>query len=320
METYLTLKGVTDVTRQQLLEAMAQGVRAFLEWGFLNAGGFSTVEVATPGTNDPYADEMLRPVHQEGVADNRIWEALHSDWVYETGLDADPPPVQTTGVYVNGVFYPTASTAGTFKHHVNFPEGRVVFDQAIPATAVVQAGYSYRWVNFYDHEVPWFRDVIFDPLVTSDQPPSGTDFTKLLVANRVQLPAIVIEPVLNRRQRGVMLGSGAQWVEQDILFHIMAERADERNNIMDILCYQKDKTFYLFDVNARREAGDYPVDWRGMPVAGAKMYPQIVDLPPGGYRWKSCFFSRMVPQDVSLRLPLYRGIVRATLEVDFNSM
>src|SRR5206468_9438716 len=120
-------------------------------------------------------------------------------------------------------------------------------------------------------------------------------------------PAVNIEPVMTRRLRGVMLGSGAQWVEQDILFHVIAERADERNNIVDIISLQKDKTFFLFDINARREANDFGLDWRGSPLANASMYPKLVDLPPAGYRWRQCYFSRMVPSDVSLRLPMFRG-------------
>jgi hypothetical protein len=319
METYLTLKGVADVSKQLLLESISQGVREFFDWALLNAGGFTTVDVSSPGTNDPYADEVLHPVHQEGVEDNRIWEAIHPDWVYETGVDYSPPPVRPTGVYVNATFYPTATTTGPFKHYINFPEGRVVFDHAIAASSLVQVSYSYRWLNFYDNEVPWFRDVVLDPVAVSDSPSTGA-FINLLKENRVQLPAVIIEPVMNRRLRGMMLGSGALWVEQDILFHLIAERSDERSNIMDIITLQKDKTFYLFDVNARNDAGDYPVDARGVPIAGAKMYPSLVAMPPAGYRWKSCYFSRMTPQDVSLQLPLYRGVVRATLEVDFNSI
>lgn len=319
MSLYLKLKGITDVTNQLLLESIVQGVRSFLEWGILEAGGFITVPVSTPGINDQYADEILHSVHQEGMADNRIWEAIHWDWVYETGGTASPGPVLPTGVYVNGTLYPTASTVGAFKHYINFPEGRVVFDSPISATSVVQATYSYRSIHLYDHEVPWFRDVVFDPLVPNDTSSTIQDVSKLLDEYRVQLPAVIIEPVMNRRLRGIMLGSGAQWVEQDILFHVISDRADERNNIVDILSLQIDKTFYLYDVNARRNAGDYPLDWRGVPRAGAKMYPAIV-AEVGGYRWKSCYFSRMVNADVSLRLPYYRGIVRSTIEVDFNSI
>jgi hypothetical protein len=319
METYLTLKGITDVNKSLLLESIVQGVKAFFEWGLLSAGGYATVSVGTPGTNDPYADEVLHPVHQEGIADNRIWEAIHPDWIYETGFTS-PAPTVPNGVYVGGTLYPTSTTTGTYKHYMDFPNGRVIFDSSISATSVVEVAYSYKWLHFYDQEVPWFKDVVFDPLVITDDPAKMPDFNKLLKDNRITLPAVIIEPVMTRRLRGVMLGSGAQWVEQDILFHILAERSDDRNNIMDIISLQKDKTFFLFDVNARREASDYPLDWRGSPTGTGKMYPGLVAMPPSGYRSKQCYFSRMVPSDVSLRLPMFRGIVRATLEVDFNSM
>jgi hypothetical protein len=316
---YATLRKVGDVTQKALAEAIAENLRAYFEWGFLNAGGFVEVPVSTPGTDDPYADETLYPVHLEGAADNTIWESEHTSWVYETGLDPSPPPTVASGVYVDGTFYPTAPTTGAFAHYVDFSEGRVVFASPIAATSVVQAAYAYKWVNVYGQDVPWFRDVVFDALLVESQP-TGDGFVKLLDEHRVMLPAVIVEVPVSWRQRPLMIGSTAQWVSQDVLFHVLARRADERNNILDAIRFQKDEAIYLFDVNARRAAGDYPLDWHGSPASGASTYPNLVAPAPDGYRWKKAFFGDMVGQDVSLRLPLYRGIVRATLEVDFGGM
>jgi hypothetical protein len=246
--------------------------------------------------------------------DGQAWEGQHSKWIWE-----DVPSVQTSGVYVNGVFHATATTTGAYAHYINFPEGRVVFNTALPKTAIVQAEYAYRWANFYDQNTPWFKDVVFDAFLI-DQQPTGSGFMRLLNDYDVRLPAVIVEPVMRRSQAGYQLGSTAQWINQDVLFHIIAERAHERNNLMDLITLQKDQSFYLYDVNARRRANDFALDWRGAPVPGAKTFEELTLPAPSGYRWNLCTFSRMDGQDVSLKLPLFRGIVRASLEVVFGGM
>ena len=51
-----------------------------------------------------------------------------------------------SGVYVDGAFKPSTIT-GTYAHHVDYFDGRVVFDTAIPTGSVVQAEFSYKWIN-----------------------------------------------------------------------------------------------------------------------------------------------------------------------------
>jgi hypothetical protein len=321
MPDYTQLKGVGDITDQLLAESLQENLLEFFDWACLEAGGFVNVSVPTPGVPDAYGDDNLVPVQEQGVPDGTIWQTPRSQWVYATGLPTDTPPTIASGVYVGGAFYPSSGTDGTYQHYLDYPNGRVVFSSPIPTTSVVQAEYSYRWVNWYEQDTTWFRDVVFDAFAINDQPQVyESGITTLLNNNRVQLPAVIIETVMNRRQRPLMLGNSSQWVEQDFLFHILSERSDQRNNLMDVVSLQKDKPLFLYDVNARRRAGDFATDWRGSPVPGAKMYPDLVSLPPSGYRWKVAWFSRMTGQDTSLRLPLYRGIVRATLETDFGAM
>lgn len=317
MPIYTKLKGFTvaeSAGKKSFTEQLEENLMEFFNWGLLEAGAFDDAPITTPGTPDPYDDSKLTVKHMASVDDGRIWQSPHGGWVWETGLDAERQPIPVSGVYVNGTFY-SESTSGPYKHFVDYPNGRVVFDAAIPTNAVVQAAHSYRWVNFYDQEVPWFRDVIFDAYrfeVGEDAPVSGV--IGLLDQYSVQLPAVVIESVPQRRFVPKQIGDTSQWVYADFLMHILAERKEDRDFLQDAITLQKDKAFYLFDVNAKIAANQYALDWHGSLLPGAMTYPELVD----GFRYKTCYFNRLVGQDSSALLPLFRATIRATLEVEFT--
>lgn len=323
MPTYTHLAGFGDGAADQktFTEQLQENLVEFFNWGLLEAGGYSDILVSNVGVPDPTDDCNLLPNHMPGVADGRIWQAPYRNWVWESGLESSRQPVAISGVYVNGTFSPTPSSGTANEHYINYPEGRVVFTSPIATNSVVQAEYSYRWVNFYDQSVPWFRDVIFDAFryeTTPDVHPSG--IIGLLNENAVQLPAVVVETVATRKFLPKQLGDRSQWIFQDFLFHVVCDNAADRSAILDIVTLQKDKTIYLFDANARAAADKYPLDWHGSPVDGAMTYPVLVSDPPTGFRYKKCFFSNMVGQETSVRLPLFRAIIRVTLEVEFTEL
>jgi hypothetical protein len=309
------LLGVSSINDKLLTEALVENVKEYFDWNLLEVGGFGNVGLTPLVDVTSTSEDKLHMIHSQGLVDGRAWETNRSNWVWETGVPGDTPPINSSGVYVNGTFYPTATTTGQYKHYVNFPEGRVVFDAPIAPTSIVQAEYAYRWATFYDQSVPWFKDVVFDAFLI-DQQPMGSGFVNLLNDNDIRLPAVIVEPVMRREQEGYQLGSRAKWVRQDVLFHIIAERSVDRNNLMDAITLQKDNSFALYDVNARRRANDFALDWRGSPRSGATMYPGLIDA----YRWNTCTFTRMEGQEVTLKLPLFRGVVRSSLEVVYASM
>jgi hypothetical protein len=311
----MPLQGIRSINDKLLTEALVENVKAYFDWNLLEAGGFGNVGLTPLSDVTSLSEDRLHTVHSQGLVDGQAWESNKSNWIWETGVPSETSVVQNSGVYVGGTFYPTATTSGAYKHHINFPEGRVVFETPIAKTAIVQAEYAYRWASFYDQSVPWFKDVVFDAFLI-DQQPMGSGFVNLLNDYDIRLPAVIVEPVMRREQEGYQLGSTAKWVRQDVLFHIITERSVDRNNLMDILTLQKDKGFVLYDVNARRRANDFVLDWKGAPRSGASNYPELLTA----YPWNAATFSRMEGQEVTLKLPLFRGVVRSSIEVVFGSM
>lgn len=306
MPDFTRLRAVDDIMASGLMTTVEENMADFLRWSFLEAGGFVNRAVATPGVYDAYGGDRFYPVHKDGAVDNTIWQSQHPDWCYETGLDYDIAPVVANGVYVDGTSYPTAATVGAFAHTLDFPHGRVVFDSPVSPSAVVQVSYSSRYVGVFTQDIPWFRDVVLDGFLT-EQSKGGV--VALLDDYRVTTPLVVVEAVLGRKSVGRELGSSVSWRYQDVLFHVVAASKAERDRIADALLLLKDRTVYLYDVNARREASDYPVDWRGSRSPNADMYPDLLS----DYPYRKAYFADTAGSEVDASLPLFRGVVRATL-------
>ena len=67
-------------------------------------------------------------------------------------------PITISGVFVDDVFYATGNTTKPF--YVDYPNGRVIFDDAQSSSANVQLEYSHKWVDVVPAEgISWFREI-----------------------------------------------------------------------------------------------------------------------------------------------------------------
>ena len=287
----------------------------FLDWAFLGIGGWSNVTMPTSGAFGGTFD-TLRLVNDPSYSNGQVWEGARKDWVWETGSSYEGyDPIQISGVYVNGVLKGTGDA--TYAHHYNYPLGRVVFDNPISTTDTVKVEYSYRNVQVYvADEAPWWDELQYNSLRVDDTYYSSTCSGSwgILANHRVQMPAIVLETVPRRRFKPYQLGDTSQFVQQDIVFHIVGENRWWRNQLVDILSYQIDSQVWLFKTDTLIESGAYPLDYRGMKVASPLNYNNVVNTPQ--YRY---LLARMTDMSItemeSYDARLHEGTVRATLEV-----
>lgn len=316
MPSYTQLNGIMQ-GNSQLIDLLEENLMSFFEWGLLEAGFYDDVNIYNLGSATSTYDtpENLSPVSVPGLTDGTVWQAPYRNWVYESGLESVRQPIAVSGIYINGSFQP--SSGNTF--YIDFINGNVTFNSAIPVSSVVQANYSYKQINLYDQDVPWFNTLIFDAF-DADQPtatlPSGVP--GLLKQHAIQLPLILVESVATQRQKPKELGNLSQWIYQDFLFHVIAENSLDRNNMVDILTRQKDKVVYIYDTNQRASDNAFALDYRNSLVASPVFYPQLVELPPSGYRINQSRFFEARGVESSASLPLYRGIVRMTMEIDLS--
>ena len=287
----------------------------FLDWAFLGIGGWSNVTMPTSGAFGG-TFYTLRLVNDPSYSNGQVWEGARKDWVWETGSSYEGhDPIQISGVYVNGVLKGTGDA--TYGHHYNYPLGRVVFDNPISTSDTVKVEYSYRNVQVYvADEAPWWDELQYNSLRVDDAyySSTGSGSWGILANHRVQMPAIVLETVPRRRFKPYQLGDTSQFVQQDIVFHIVGENRWWRNQLVDILSYQIDSQVWLFKTDTLIESGAYPLDYRGMKVASPLNYNNVVNTPQ--YRYLLARMTYMsITEMESYDARLHEGTVRATLEV-----
>ena len=305
-------KHVSQVGETLLTSQIESNMKSYLDWGLLGIGSFSNVSIPTSGAFGGTFDK-LRLVDDPSYSQGQIWEAARKDWVWETGVYYDTQPVQMSGVTVNGTFYGTGDA--TYGHHYNYPLGRVVFNSAIPENSNVQLNYSYRNVQTYiADQAPSWDEIQYGSLRVDDSTlyDSGSGNWQILANNRVQLPAVVIEATSRRQFRPYEMGTVGNFVYTDVLFHIISESRWWRNQLVDIISLEKDRSIWLYDNNLVASATGYPLDYRGMVLPDAPMYPNLVEA----YRFKMArFYGMNVTEMQSPTARLHRGTVRATFEI-----
>ena len=315
----IDLKGFSKLGDSTLVNDIKENIVSFFDWGLLNKENFVNVEIPSSGYYG--GDEhRLRPVKDPRYTDGQVWEGFRSNWVWESGVTGDSSPLVSndptnpgvSGVYVNDTFYPNTTT-GEFAHHVNHPLGRVVFDTAIDTDSVVNCEYSYKYVNVGQcNGLPWFKQIQKNSeRVDRKQFLSSSGDWSQLSQTRMQLPAIGVEVTNSRSFKGYQLGGGS-YVYTDILIHCVAEDAYMRDSLIDMVSYQNEKTFQMYDLNKIAEADAFPLDYRGVPVSGALEFPDLaVTYPFKGMRIFNCKFDSVY----SLSPEVFVGTVKCTAEI-----
>lgn len=312
------LKGFNTVFDATLNNEIQDGLVEYFDWALLEKGNYFNV---TRGELSPSGQDYsrLRLSSNDNYSLGKVWEGFRKNWVWQSGLSFSPAPIVGTnntkpgisGVYINDIFYPS-TTSGTYAHYVDYTNGKIIFNNAIPSGSKVQAEHSYKWINVvYADAVPWLNEVqnkTLEPGNTFLQKDKG--MYNIPPEARLQLPAIAIELVPNRTFKGYQLGGG-QWVYTDVLFHCIAEDEYTRNKLVDIVSLQSDKNIELFNSNLINSSGAFPIDYRGTPVSGALRYPDLVDKFNGGLLRIT---NVNVQQMNMINNNLYGGVVRITTE------
>jgi hypothetical protein len=323
-EQYKHLNAIANTQDANLSNTLLENFISFYDWGFTDLGAFYNIEIPQSGI---YGGDRhkLRVIDDPNYTDGQAWEAYRSNWVWETGVLNSEQPIRISGVFVGGTFRATGNVEQPY--HINYPDGRVVFDTAISTSTEVKLEYAHKWVNVIPAEgVPWFRQI----QQGSFRSDNGT-FTQFgsgdwaqLGQTRVQLPTIAVEIDPTKSLQGAQLGGG-QLINSDIVFYVITETHWECSNLMDQIAYQNDRNIWLFDTNKIAISGVYPFNYRGElneHALPSGLYPQLVDDAPNpddasyNFRYRKCFIGDTRAQSITEVSPeLYMGTVRCSTQV-----
>lgn len=305
-------KEVTKITDDFLLNILESNFKLYLDWAFLNIGSWFDSRIDQSGLYGSNFHSTLINVEDESYDDGSVWQSIRKDWVWETGiLYNSGTPISISGCYVNNTYIPYSS--GSFE--IDYPSGRIIFDNAINKNSKVKLNYSYRYIQTHRAlDNPWFDVLQFNTFETNNKDIIRQDNGDWSINSnmRVQMPCIIIESIPRSRSRPYELGNNNLIIEQDISFHILAENKNDRNKLMDILRLQQDNNIMLFDTNAISRDNNFPLDYNGNLKNNALMYPNIIDQ----YSWRKCWIKNANLFEINSPHPnLHRGVVRYTLEI-----
>lgn len=315
-EDYTKFNTITSLGGNTLLNELEENIKTFLDWGFLNIGGFINVKIPTSGLYGGSFHE-LKISEQPGFNKGQIWQSPKKDWVWETGVSFNgTQPTHISGVSIGTNFYPSPTGSGSVGYHINYPLGQVVFDKPLAAASTVKLEYSYRWCQVYKSSTdPYWvelQGMTYSPSPAINQKDKG-DYS-ISSNHRIQMPCVVIEPIASSYSQPWQMGAHDFAVNQDVLLHVFSENASDKNKIADIIRLQKQKTLWLYDIQKVINSGVNPLNYQGSINNTGKNYCELVLNPL--YRWKRCYLKDISILDMESRNKnLYWCTLRLTTEV-----
>jgi len=309
-----TFQNVSNLGENYLINQLEDNMKSFLDWGFLNIGAFINVNTPTTGLYGGVFSDF-KTTSQPGYKDGQVWQSFKKDWVWETGVSYNNfSPINFSGININGSFYSAPTGNGNYTYNVNYPLGQIVFDRKIPATTKVKADYSYRWCQVYKSSTTpqWqeLQEMTYQPSPQINQRASG-DYN-VGASHRIQMPAIIIEPISRSYYKPYQLGAKDFIADQDILLHVFTENASDSHRITDILRLQKDKVITLYDSQKVVKSGVYPILYNGSLNPSGYSYEEILD----NFHWKRCYLKEISVLNMeSANKNLYWCTLRVTAQV-----
>lgn len=312
------LKGFDNVFRTGLHNEIQDSLVEYFDFALLEKGNYFNV---TLGETDYYGNDYSKLTLSDNpnFSKGEAWEGFRKNWVWQSGVTNTPSPLVGTndqipgvsGVYVDGTFYPS-DTTGAYAHKIDHFNGRVVFDTPIATGSLVQAEFSYKYMNvIYANSLPWLREVR-----TSTLDVSKRDSVSVPTEMEIQLPAIAIEIVPEGKIKPFQIGPYGKYVYTDILWHCIAEDAVTRNNMIDIISMQHDSFFTTIDAEAVASGSAFPINALGYTNPSAKDYRQLVNDYPAD----TISITNIKVQGVDMfSSNLYAGVVRGTIETITDS-
>lgn len=311
MSSSTTFKGVTDIGDKHLSETITDNLIFFVDWGFLNIGAYFNVAMPTSGQHGGDRS-ILKRVIDPRFTDGTVYESFAKNWVWETNLETVQQPINVSGIYLNGNFH-----AVNTNHYIDYNNGRVIFNSALPVNSVVKANFSYKHVDVNDgHDIPWItRPVVnYARIDSANYSQLGSGDYSEMPERKIQMPTIAVEVNPISATRGHSLGTGYRYASNNVLFHILSDNDGTCKKLADILVDQKDKTIFMFDSNRIADSGAYPLDSRGMRRSAAINYPVMV--AETGYLWNKLLFKETHAQDIQrLKDNIYYTVVKVETDI-----
>lgn len=307
----LNFKGIDSagVAGFSLTDQILYNLKFWIDHNLLAHGGFDIYKV---GQNSFFANDEanLHYVPDQRFPDRTVFESVGRGFVWESGISPinGDPPFRISGININGAFVPIGDT-GPNRFHLDYINGRVIFDESRNENDIISADYCSRavYTNFADSDV--FNLLMLESIeeFLSKETPSAIPSKE----HQIWLPAIFLE-LQSGRGRGLQLGGG-QVKERVVVLHLFANDSGYRNMLLDILDFQNRAAFILGDLNSMPQM----FDEFGSVLPGITNFIDMASQYP--YR-KIRIMDGSCQTINSLNTKLFRGKVTWKIELDIGNI
>lgn len=318
-------RNVSKVGQPLVSDNIEANLVAYLNWNLCGVSAFGNVYYANSGSYGGLASR-LRPAVNNNYTNGQVWEGFRKQWIWQTGIAASTQPINISGVKVNGTFYPL-SGVGAYAHKIDYPNGRIIFNNPISTTATVLAEYSYNYYQIYTADNPWWSEIQRNSFRVDDSSflISSSGFWSRPPEQRIQLPAIIVEATPNFQKTPYNLGSHQHQHSQEVKFHILTETRQDMKWAVDVLGGQYDGVLNMFDKAQMIVSGVYPINMSdGSLSSSTRNYPDILDNFPlhkelrftefRGFNNNQYLINVLEKQAI----PFYYSLVRTNVETMLN--
>lgn len=282
----------------------------FLDHAFLSIGAWSDVDInqtnfITSSISKLEMDED--PAFKRG----RSWISAKKDWIYDTNITYNSKnPISIEDIQINN----SSINSGYYIDYIN---GRIIFDQPKSPQSIIKLSYSYANIQTYrSSDCPWWKIIESGVIEPKDMKSTGYNEWTIGPYHKIQMPCIVIDAVPRARSLPYELGSKSLKIEQDVLFNILAENKNDRNQLIDIIRLQQDNTIWLFDTNKAAQDNKLPLDHKGSINPNGLNYSELINQ----YKWAKTNITNVVLSEIMSINGIYEGVARATFEIIFDSL
>lgn len=296
---------ISDIGQRDIISSLEDNIKSFLDWSFLQIGAFINVSIPLSNPNNPGTHKLFPASGDPTLNYPKTWIAARKDWIHETGVSyKNTSPINISGVYLNDVFLPAPSGSGNYTYNLNYPEGKLTFNNNVNASSKVYMNYAYRLVQIYkSSDNSWWKEI-----ESNNYNPSN------YISNHIQLPSIFLQLVPRSLSIPRELGNTANILQQDILLHVFSDNSVQRNNFLDILVKQKDNTIILYDINKVIKNNVFPFNFNGTINPNRLNYNQLIDN--NQYILNKCYIINSVVSELqSFSASLHHGVIRWTCEI-----
>lgn len=305
--------GVLSINDYLLISNLENNLQSFLDWGFLNIGGFINItNTSTSYSNNP---SKLAMVEDPNYINGQVWQTRFNNWVWEEGVSfGSSSPTQITNVVVNG------TNASSSSYILDYKNSRIIFNTAIRTNSTVTMNYSYKFAQIHklSDNLVWWKQFQSDVANETAQFNSNTGDYAIFSQHRIQLPCVIIQTVPRGESKPYQLGDKSLRTYQDVILHIISSNIGHRNSIIDIIRLQEDKIIWLYDTASIISANVVPFNFNGTLNNNRLNYGQIVNN--SDYQWKKCYLQNFIISEVESRYYFQEAKIRLTAEIIFDTI